>query len=123
MPIVSTYVDSGPPCLNEIGYRKPNYDFMYRLEVESELYSTCTDIDSRYSRYEMDITEYDLQRNSGVLEKMELLPKYGNSVELLKKVRQQNNMSFFTRATTYWSLECGVFGNEFRPDNSTPMEF
>lgn len=35
----------------------------------------------------MPITEYDLQESSGVLESLELLPKYGNSVELLKKVR------------------------------------
>ena len=84
----------------------PDYQFMYRLEVEREKYTNCEEIDDRFKKYEMSITEYDLQESSGVLESLELLPKYGNSVELLKKVRKQNNLNFFTRSTTEWSLYC-----------------
>ena len=48
----------------------------------------------------MSISEYDLQEAAGVIQTLEMLPKYGNDVELLKKVRKDNKLHFYSRSTT-----------------------
>ena len=54
----------------------------------------------------MQVTEFDLQQEAGVIQTLEMLPKYENDVELLKEVRKSNKLNIYVRPTTSWSLAC-----------------
>lgn len=106
MPAIETLIDHDLPCLNSAAYRIPDYSYFYKLEVEVTEYADCASVDDRFSSIGLEVSEFDLQQEAGVIRTLEMLPKYENDVELLKEVRKSNDLSVYVRPTTSWSLAC-----------------
>lgn len=108
-PIASTYVGRWP-CLDPA--QEANFEGaqnLYPIERTSAQ-ETCTiDIDgapvldNRYLRVEgIQISEYDVQKASGVLDKISALPRYSESVPDVSE-KKKLYYNFFVKPASLWT--------------------
>lgn len=71
----------------------------------SEIISICEESDKRYSDISsLKISEYEIQKQSKVLQKLQELPYFDSFVDLEQKKEQTNN--FFVRHTLLYNKLC-----------------
>lgn len=82
----------------------------YPLEVD-RLKPDCQVLDQFNERYDtryvdlgLEITEYDVQDESGVLDTLESLPNF--SLYVTDSIKKNIEYGFWSRSTIPWSLEC-----------------
>ena len=116
LPITSTLVDTGAPCINSNLPRRPElatHQFK-QLDIELEEYAECgvSDetgeplIDERYIETGFSLSAYDMMDEAGIFTKLEHLPKYHDKVEELKDSKYEMMLNFYVKPAISWSLEC-----------------
>lgn len=107
LPIVKTSVDASTPCFNpEI----ISMGSLYPLEMDNEM-STCefdlllqTDVDNRFTDTGGQVSEYDVQNDSGVLamlNELHLIEDYAP-----ESMKRETEYKLWTRPTISWKIEC-----------------
>ena len=115
LPIQSTKLAESTPCYIPFETQRNGISDAEFLETEIDrTINDCTDVygykfDDRYSKIgDYQISEYDLQEGSGVIDLIEDLPNtdnvYGRKVDL--KSREDVMFNLYTRPTIPFKLEC-----------------
>ena len=80
-------------------------------------------LDSRYKQVGLTgITQYDLERESGVLSILETYHHYSFTVFPGSSVKSEVNYEFFVRPTIDWSLECDLNGKTRADTNNFSLK-
>jgi len=111
LPLTSFAVEFKPCAIPALTSASPNAIF-YPLEEDrkngciQDKVSNRT-YDDRYSNLGLQISEYDIQSRSGVLQRLQASPlAYNYFLPTIAMVKQQINYSLFARSTITWKLEC-----------------
>ena len=108
LPITSTQMAFSEPCM--VPSEVVELPAFYPTEIDRNRL-TCSEIhgrreDSRYEKAgDFQVSEYDLQLDSGVLEIIKAQPMADNYVGDYEK-KKEELLSFWTRPTIQWSLTC-----------------
>jgi len=78
--------------------------------------------DGRYKNAGMNISEYDLQKENGVLTTLRNLPLYERYIPNDQKVKERVEYNFMTRELIPWKMTCEMQHNHTRKDVLTALE-
>ena len=109
LPLTSFKLET-KPCLDHNDVSRATNAVFYPLERD-RLIQDCQDVeqfseryDTRYTDLGLEITEYDVQDESEVLDTLEDLPNY--SLYVSSNAKKNIEYGFWARSTIPWSLEC-----------------
>ena len=113
------------PCINS-NQISDTEGSLYKLESAFyDLTLHCTfneqynrNHDSRYKRVGWNISEYQMQSRSGVLDSIRQMPMYEHYVPDPDQSKQQKIYSLWKRSTLSWKFECeGSIGDFWKPES------
>ena len=71
-------------------------------------------LDDRYKQLNITTNELELQKEAGVIDSLDKLPRYTGKLEPMKEARKSNILNLYTRSSTSWSLACEAFHGSSR---------
>lgn len=109
LPLTSFNIEN-EPCLEPSLTSSGSNEEFYPLEVDQSNSDCVVDeyygvaYDSRYEDLGLSISEYDVQNESKVLQKLSFLPLYSDYVN--EDSKKDNMYTFWARPTISWDLKC-----------------
>lgn len=105
MPILTFRITENTPCIDPQQSSSISKDSIYHHEYSKRL-PNCANIDTNFRNLNVTISQYDLQKQNGVLDILEKNKFYTFSVFPGSSIKKQITLTAYTRPTIPWNLEC-----------------
>ena len=91
------------PCIDP--NQQPSERQSYPLEIQRKK-EVCEENDKRYLKAGMSISEYNLDKESGVLDLIRQMPYGDDYLEDAETKKKATELDLWTRPAISWKLEC-----------------